>query len=278
MEAPRYSVIIPALNEERFLPTLLASLAIQHERDFEVVVVDGHSRDRTVAVARSFTGKLPSLSVLESPRASLPLQRNIGAERSRGAWLVFADADSVFLPYFLERIRSYIDTEHPVLFTTWFRPDSEVGSDAVLTLLGNLFVEGSILFKRQLSPGPLTIVTREAFGRVGGYDERLSFGEDFDFAQRLAGEKIPMTMLRETLYIWSMRRIRKEGKLRMLQFYAKVSLRALLMKKPPKDVPDYIMGGQLYRKGYRKPKKTSALKKAEKNVQKLVEEIIGKDV
>jgi cellulose synthase/poly-beta-1,6-N-acetylglucosamine synthase-like glycosyltransferase len=50
----KLSLVIPALNEEKFLPHLLTSLTKQTKRDFEVAVVDGSSKDRTVDTARSF--------------------------------------------------------------------------------------------------------------------------------------------------------------------------------------------------------------------------------
>ena len=49
-----YSVIIPTLNEEKFLPKLLTSLAAQTRREFEVIVVDGASEDKTRTMAESF--------------------------------------------------------------------------------------------------------------------------------------------------------------------------------------------------------------------------------
>src|SRR5689334_16578104 len=117
----KFSVVIPALNEEKFLPNLLASLAEQTKRDFEVIVVDGSSKDDTVAVARSFAAKLPSLQVHVSEEANLPLQRNIGARMSAGEWLLFVDADSIFLPYSMERLEHFVREQDPKFFMVWFR-------------------------------------------------------------------------------------------------------------------------------------------------------------
>lgn len=74
MVAPRFSVIIPTLNEEKFLPNLLTSLSEQTEESFEVIVVDGKSKDKTVAVAESFKKKLP-LRVIVCDRGSLQIGR-----------------------------------------------------------------------------------------------------------------------------------------------------------------------------------------------------------
>ena len=245
----KLSIVIPALNEEHFLPHLLTSLTRQTKSDFEVIVVDGSSTDRTVEVARSFGAKIPKLEVIVSQKANLPLQRNLGARASSGEWLVFIDADSILLPYFIERIECFIEERSPVLFTSWFRPDSEVSGDALFTLIANLFVEGGTVFHRPIAPGPLAVIRRDVFDLVGGYNETLTFGEDYDFTQRIVAHGIPLQILRETLYVLSLRRVRKVGKMRFMRLYAKASLLVLFTRRNLNHVPTYIMGGQIYEKG-----------------------------
>lgn len=249
---PVFSVIIPTLNEELFLPKLLQSLTEQTDKNFEVIVVDGGSEDKTVQLAREFSHQLPHLTVLTDQEKNLPLQRNIGARQARGDWFVFVDADGVFVPWFIRRIDQFIRDENPELFTTWFYPDSQVPSDAMITLLGNMMIEASNILHRSLTPGPLTIVTRRAFESVGGYNQSLRFGEDYDFGQRLVATGVELVMLRETLCMFSLRRFRRQGKLKMLNTYLMLAFRTLIAKKPPKEVSDYIMGGHLYRKEKKK--------------------------
>ena len=76
---PRFSIIIPTLNEEKFLPKLLESLTTQTVKDFEVIVVDGQSKDKTVAVAKRFAGTL-QLTVVTSEKPSVSYQRNYGSK------------------------------------------------------------------------------------------------------------------------------------------------------------------------------------------------------
>ena len=242
----RISIVIPALNEEKFLPHLLTSLTKQTKKNFSVIVVDGSSKDRTVEIAESFRSKLPRLKVIVSEKAGLPLQRNLGARATSGEWLVFLDSDHTVHPYFIERIEAFIEENNPKIFTSWFRPDSEVSGDAMFTLIANLFVEGSIIFHRPIAPGPLAVVRREVFELVGGYNESLTFGEDYDFTQRIAAKGISLQILRETLYVLSLRRVRKEGKLSFIRLYAKASLLVLLTRKNLNNVPSYVMGGHFY--------------------------------
>jgi len=241
----KLSIIILALNEEKFLPSLLTSLTKQTNMDFEVVVVDGVSTDATVAVAQSFESKLPNLTVIVSEKAGVSRQRNRGAQITTGDWLVFIDADSILLPYFVERINAFIQEQNPKFFTAWFRPESEVSSDALLTLATNSFVEGGLIFHRAFAPGGMTAVRRDIFDLAGGFNETISFGEDYELTRRIGDMGIPLQVLRETLSIYSFRRLRREGKLRFIGVYARTSMQVLLTKQPPKKVK-YVTGGQLY--------------------------------
>lgn len=270
MKRPLLSFIIPALNEEKFLPNLLVSLTEQTKRNFEVIVVDGKSRDKTVTVARGYKSKLPSLDVIVSEHANLPLQRNLGAKRAKGEWLVFVDADSVLLPYFVDRTEKFILTHKPQLFTPWASPDSEDPKDAQFTLFANVYVEATEIFKRPLAPGPLTIVHRPVFDSVGGYDETHKFHEDVDFGLRLFKTGVHLMILPETLYIWSLRRFRSQGTLRVINQYV-ISMLPVFFNRSFKRMPGYVMGGQLYSK--KKKLNKSVLAVYERKLKLLLKEL-----
>lgn len=272
MAKPLFSVIIPTLNEEKFLPNLLTSLAEQSKKNFEVIVVDGSSKDTTVATAKKFVRGLPRLIVEVVKKPSLPLQRNRGAAKALGEWLIFVDADSVFMPYFMERAQQFIVSHDPRVFTTWFSPDSTNPKDAVFTLFANVYTEATIIFKKPLAPGPLTIVRRDAFDRVGGYDEAHAFHEDVDFGLRLFRSGIQLDILRETLCVWSLRRFRKEGTLKVLNQYVLGVLPVVFLNTSFKRMPGYTMGGQLYKK---KKIKRSALLQYERKIRKLLQDFFG---
>src|SRR5258705_12413818 len=91
---PFFSVIIPALNEEKYLPLLLQDLADQSTQDFEVIVIDGRSTDKTVENTLKFKKKLPSLTILSSKIRNVSVQRNLAAQKSNGKYLLFNDADN----------------------------------------------------------------------------------------------------------------------------------------------------------------------------------------
>ncbi len=271
MKHPFVSVVIPTLNEEKFLPKLLASLAAQQTKDFEVIIVDGSSKDRTVELAKRYAAKIFPLRVLVSEKPSLPLQRNMGASVAKGEWLAFVDADSELLPYFMDRMRVFIRDTKPKLFSAWARSDSPLVHDAIFTLLTNIYWEASVLFKRPGAPGPLTIVRSDVFRAVGGYDESHGFNEDIDLGLRLAERGVILSMVRETLYVWSMRRIRREGKVKVMNQYILSLLPILLFKRPFKHMPGYIMGGHMYNK--QKKIQPTVLKMYERKLRVLMREL-----
>src|SRR6266487_3117784 len=102
--SPQLSVIIPARNEEASLGSCLESLVSQSGVEFEIIVVNDHSTDRTREIAAPF----PNVRVIEAgplPPAWTGKNNAVatGAHAARGQWLLFTDADTVHLPGSLAR-------------------------------------------------------------------------------------------------------------------------------------------------------------------------------
>jgi glycosyltransferase involved in cell wall biosynthesis len=270
-----FSVIIPTLNEEKFLPHLLDSLVTQTDRDFEVIVSDGNSEDKTVEIAKSYENTLPNLTVLTVDPPGLAKQRNHAAKVAKGKWLLFTDADGIFLPYALNRMRTFIEQTNPYHFSPWFAADSGEGGDALLTLMITAAMEASLMMKRPVAFGQFSAIERSIFEKVNGYNEIIKWGEDNDISRRIfeAGHKLKI--VRETLIIYSLRRFRREGTLKILQTYSRAAFQVLLTKKPPTDIPGYIMGGHLYSSTKEAAKGSTMLKTFQERLKKLTRELFS---
>src|SRR4051812_47984598 len=97
--APEVSVIIPARNEEDCLGSCLHSIVTQDAVDFEVIVVDDASTDRTRETASSFANvQVLDAAPLRPGRTGKSNALATGAIQARGTWLLFTDADTVHLP------------------------------------------------------------------------------------------------------------------------------------------------------------------------------------
>jgi len=271
MRKPSISVIIPALNEEKYLPRLLESLLVQSDTDFEVIVIDGRSKDKTVKKAKEYEGKISAYKVIIADHASLPYQRNIGAKHAISEWLLFVDADSTLLPYAIERVRANINKRDIQFFSTWNKPDTDSDNDAIIANFYNLLFDGSKTIKIPVGSGPFTGVRRDIFEKVNGYDEEHPFLEDADLRNRLGKAGVSFTVIRETLFVWSLRRMRKQGIIRMMQAYAKALIPFLFFKTIPKGLKGYDMGGHVFRT--QKKPKISLLRSTEKKIRKLLNEV-----
>ena len=100
------SVIIPALNEERYLARCLGALVRQcNKGQDEIVVVDGGSTDRTVEIAEEYADK-----VLIEPARPVGAARNLGARQAKGEFLAFIDADTVACDEWVREIACTLDS------------------------------------------------------------------------------------------------------------------------------------------------------------------------
>lgn len=97
-----FSVIVPTFCEEKFLPMLLASLKRQTLQDFEVIVIDGGSKDGTLEAAGAWAGRL-KIRIMVDGKPEFP-SCNIAAGKAEGPTLIFTGADAIWPPEALETI------------------------------------------------------------------------------------------------------------------------------------------------------------------------------
>lgn len=102
-----FSVIVPIYNAEKTLGKCLESLRTQTEQDFEVLMVENGSSDRSNAICREFAERDSRFVLIQMPANSGPSgARNAGLDRAEGTWTAFVDSDDHVEPIFLERLRS----------------------------------------------------------------------------------------------------------------------------------------------------------------------------
>ena len=100
----KISVIVPTLNEEENIPNLLGSLEKQTLKDFEIIVIDGGSTDRTVSIAKNYTSKV----IVEQGLPEYP-SRNAGAKIADGKILMFTCADVIFPNELLAKVTEILE-------------------------------------------------------------------------------------------------------------------------------------------------------------------------
>ena len=246
MQDIRYSVVIPALNEEQFLPLLLQDLANQTERAFEVIVADGGSTDATASKTHMFDAVLPHLTFLQSKKGNVAHQRNLAAKQAQGTYIIFLDADSRIPRDFMYQARQVVHAHPTGLYLTYFHPDSDAITLRVSYWIMNRFVCLARYFPRSLSSVGSVMVARRVFEEVGGYDESIYIGEDHNLVNRVKASQHKVFCSKKLRVTFSLRRIRREGMLRSLYILFFGIGYALLKGDIRKKYFAYDMGGSQY--------------------------------
>jgi hypothetical protein len=249
---PFFSIIIPCLNEEKSLPLLLKDLAGQTLQDFEVIVVDGQSQDKTVVKAEELGKLLPSLTVVPSKIRNVSVQRNMGGEAGIGKYLLFNDADNRLPKHFLEGIKYHLGVKPIDMFTTWCIPDSKKSSDKAITTYLNLLAETGFLLGNPGALGAMIGCRRKIFGKIGGFNPEVGFAEDTEFIRQGYRKNYSFSIIHEPRYVYSLRRFRKIGTLKLLQKYAVLNLKYITNQKVNQE-KEYPMGGEYLEKGNQTP-------------------------
>jgi molybdopterin-guanine dinucleotide biosynthesis protein A len=176
--AVQASVIIPARNEEACLAACLRSLSEQAGVNFEIIVVDDGSTDRTREIAESF----PQVRVVH-PNALPPGWSGkvnaveAGASQARGSWLLFTDADTVHLPGSLARAIAEAEKKQAALLS--YSPEQEVRSFWEKAVMPVVFAELASSFRpaevsnpksaAAAANGQYLLISREAYDAVSGF-------------------------------------------------------------------------------------------------------------
>lgn len=231
----RVSIIIPTLNEQFWLPRCLESLGKQTLKDFEVIIVDSGSSDRTVSIARKHGAR-----VLYEPKLGFAVAKNFGAGEAEGEILVFTDADSEYPRDWLRRLVDHFDEKGVVAAFGPLKPMEPKLLHRVMFRITTDFVPRiSALFGFYIAQAPNQAFRRSAFEKIGGFDERLRMLEDNELPNRI--KFVGKVVFDSGLWVFSSaRRFEKEGYLastkRFLEAYWKIYFQK---KAAAEDYPLY---------------------------------------
>lgn len=200
------SIVIPARNEEKNIEHLLQSIKNSgYRKKYEIVVVDGMSEDRTVEIAKKFHARV----IQQGGKLGVGNARNLGWKNTKGSVIVFIEADHMVGKGFLQEIdKTFLDKN---VITARYNPK---------TVAKNFFqkifqIQVKMSEKRQKSDEFPTIFRKFVLEKSGGYDDKLSFGEDREFPHRLKSMGIKSVVISKAiLYVTvvdSFSRLWKQG-------------------------------------------------------------------
>lgn len=182
---PKFSVIIPLLNREMYINRSIQSVLNQTVQDFEIIVIDGGSKDEGPNLVKSF--KDQRIQLIQQKGRGVANARNEGIKISQTEFIAFLDADDEWMPDFLQTIVK-LHNKHPYagIFATKFYIKTK---NRVTTTYENMMLpkgqwEGIITkyFLVAAISEPLTTsaiaLPKHIFYEFGGFPEGINYGED----------------------------------------------------------------------------------------------------
>jgi GT2 family glycosyltransferase len=216
---PLVSVVIPAYNAQRYLEAAVQSVLAQTFEDFECIVIDDGSSDRTPSILRDFAVADGRVRPIRISHAGIVQALNVGVRAARGRLIARMDADDLCYPDRFERQLKFLE-EHPNCIavgsavmlvdpynsTLW---KIDVATDHAAIDADLLTGNGWALFH------PTAILSRQAILDVGGYRAEYQWAEDLDLFLRLAevGQlaNLPDALLRYRQHFASVNRTKLEA-------------------------------------------------------------------
>jgi glycosyltransferase involved in cell wall biosynthesis len=202
------SIIIPTLNEEKIIAQTLKALRALNIIDYEIIVSDGASTDRTVQIAKKYADKVIVHHGTE--RQNIAQGKNLGAAHAKGNFLVFIDAD-VQIPeinaFFNEALTLFKKDKDLIALTVFlkvFPEEATIGDKLVFGFLNRMNQFYNNIFGIGGAPGEFQMIRTEFFKKAGGYNQQMIAGEDYDMFARLA--KYGKTRIEKKLYVLHSRR------------------------------------------------------------------------
>jgi len=185
----KYSIIIPTVNEEKLLPALLDSLNndnLKLEYDYEIIVSDSGSLDKTIEIAKSKCDKLLCHETGEIK--TIAAGRSKGAKFSSGSILLFINADvRIDIEEFFKATESRFVDSNYVAMTCNIKscPELERPIDKIFSSILNLYFSFINYLGIGMARGECQLIRKDIYEKVGGYNEELVAGEDFELFTRI---------------------------------------------------------------------------------------------
>ena len=188
---PIISVIIPTFNRANLIVRSIQSVLNQSYEDFEVIVVDDGSKDRTEELVKSLSDKRINYIRLRENRGA-GAARNIGIQKAKGKFIAFQDSDDEWLPKKLEKHMIIFEKETlniGVVYSDMDRvlKDKTIEYHRSPKIVSSRLINPVTKFYQVCMLGiQSSIIRRECFDRVGYFNENLPSLEDLELFIRLS--------------------------------------------------------------------------------------------
>src|SRR4030043_1058156 len=218
----KFSFIIPAFNEEEFISNCVKSIKNQEGDDFEIIVVDNGSSDKTAEIAKNL-----GVALVSEEKKGISNARNFGVMKAKGEFLCFVDADGTLSNNWLSEAREIINKNNIKAIA---RLNIFVNNNLLKKFYFNIYTFFAYLalilyekiFPKLFLPGNNLVIKRSIFLKLGGFEPYIA--EDIFLSKKFWKLKNRKSVFNPKMIIfYSSRRFEREGFLKTILFWIRAS-------------------------------------------------------
>lgn len=199
---PQISVVMSVYNGAAYLEAAINSILEQTYTNFELIVINDASTDKTSEILEKFDDCRVRV-ITNSENLGLTKSLNLGINAARGKYIARMDADDLSLPHRLEVQRQFLK-DHPdyaLVGSSYYQIDAQGQIRSLIRVLtGDEELRAGLRQQNWFGHGSV-MMRKEAWEKLGGYDERFKYAQDYDLWLRLS-ENFKIANLEEPLYYW----------------------------------------------------------------------------
>ena len=227
-----FSVIVPTYNEEKYIEQCLQSILRQNinRADFEIIVSDGASSDKTHTIAEKLADK-----IVVNEKRGASVQRNYGAQYAKGEILVFIDADTYLDSSFLAAFKEQFNDKKVVAVSGIAYPAGGKLPQRFVYRATYILMQVLHLMNLSLFPAMCVAYRKQAFENAGGFRVDFTTLEDLDLSKRIS--KTGLTKIATRAHAFSSTRRIHKHLVTTVAYHIFCDIRYLLTGKGPRRYP-----------------------------------------
>jgi glycosyltransferase involved in cell wall biosynthesis len=188
--SPAVTVITPAYNVEKYISEAIESVGKQTFRDFEYLLIDDGSADRTVEIVINHSRRDQRVRLIQAQHRGHSAARNRGIQEARGKYIAFLDGDDRWHPRFLDRQVSLLESLPATVGAVFCRSRMILESGTPVFFQwqrsGGYDFDQFLIGNNPSRNGSSLLIRKSCFDEVGGFDEDLPSASDLDMWLRIA--------------------------------------------------------------------------------------------
>ena len=184
---PKISVLMPAYNTEKYISEAIESILNQTFKDFEFIIIDDGSTDRTWDIIQEYEKKDDRIVALRNVKnLGIPTNRNKLVSMAKGKYIVWQDSDDISLPYRIEKQYNFMEKNPEIgICGGWLQIFNENNKLSIRKYASDDKNLRKNIFKYSPIAQPVSIIRKEILDKTNGYDKSLKQAEDLDMSFKI---------------------------------------------------------------------------------------------